>query len=246
MQWFFSVVASSVVALALGLYLTHPVSEPPAAETMRTNVPQPVPGAMETSSQDITTLRTEVALLREQVSALAAGNAGRAETPPQDFAALRKEVSALQRQVREQRHAGPIVARRQEERPVHDSRSDPADRADAERQRHAYMAALEANFWQEPADQRWSSAVAGAVQEALASDDTAQTALRSLECRSSTCRLELADETGQLAKVLPVFLMQLAQTLPYATANHVDYSDGSRGLILYMTHGSDDPLHTSR
>ncbi len=54
------------------------------------------------------------------------------------------------------------------------------------------------------------------------------------------------DHTGELAMVLPMFLMQLAQTLSYATANHIDYSDGSRGLILYMTHASNEPLRASQ
>jgi hypothetical protein len=62
-----------------------------------------------------------------------------------------------------------------------------------------------------PAEPEWSAEAAGAVQEALASNDTAQAALRSLECRSSTCRLEMAaDVTGELANVLPMFLLQIA------------------------------------
>jgi hypothetical protein len=225
MKRFFGVLASIAVALAFGIYLTHPAGEPPAAAMRHTSVPQPGPGAMAPSP------RTSAAV----------------ETLPQDIAALRKEVSALRRQVREQLRAGPVGAHGREEIPAHDSRRDPAARAEAERDRQAHMAVLEASFWQEPADQGWSSAAAAAVQDALAFDDTAQAAMRSLECRSTTCRLEMADDnTGELAKVLPVFLMQLAQTLPYATANHIDYSDGSRGIILYMTQESDGPLRTSR
>jgi hypothetical protein len=133
-----------------------------------------------------------------------------------------------------------VVAPGREEDLANDPRTDPAARAKAERERQEQMAVVEANFQQEPTDQMWSFEAAGAVQEALANDEMGQTALRSIECRSSTCRVEMADDdTGGLAKGLPVFLQQLAETLPGSvTANYVDDGAGGKIMILYMSRDS--------
>ena len=101
MKLCFGVLANIAVALAFGISLTHSLSDSPAAEMMRTNVPQLAPEAVVPSP------RTSAAV----------------ESSPQD-------IFALQQQVREQRRAGPRMARGREERPGHDSRPDPDDRAD--------------------------------------------------------------------------------------------------------------------
>jgi hypothetical protein len=273
MKLFFGVSVSIAVALAFGIYLTHRSGAPPGSATMSASVSPPAPQAaapglrtspdeaagassavtgnsrrVDTPQQEMATLRDEVALLRREVSAIAAaGSTRRAAMQQMDIAALRKEVSALQRQIREQWRAGTVVARGRAESPAHDQGPDPAAHAEEECDRQAQMAVLEANFWQEPADHRWSAEAAGAVQQALTSDGTIQTALRSLECRSHPCRLEMAnDDTGELAKFLPVFLLQLAQTLPNVMANQVDDGNGSRSMILYMTSEANEAAHRGK
>jgi hypothetical protein len=85
------------------------------------------------------------------------------------------------------------------------------------------------------------------VQAALASDETVQNTLLGLECRSQTCRVELADDdTGELTKVMPLFLEQLGQTLPSATANYVDDGHGGKIMILYMSREANAPLRPGR
>ncbi len=75
-----------------------------------------------------------------------------------------------------------------------------------------------------------------AVQEALAGNETASTALRAVECRSSTCRVEIVDDgTGKLAMAVPLFILQLGKTLPYAMVNQVDQGNGAKTMILYMS-----------
>jgi len=56
------------------------------------------------------------------------------------------------------------------------------------------MEVFEATFRREPADSRWASEAAVAVQEALASDEIVQNLLLDIECRSYTCRVEMADD----------------------------------------------------
>lgn len=226
----FGVLLSSAVALAFGLYFVHQAGHSPASIPLSARV-SPAPEAE--------------ALGRREASdaAAGAGSDSRAETQQQEMAALReqvvllrREVSAVQRQIREQERAATAVAPGREEDPANDPRSDPAARAEAERERQEQMAVIEADFRQEPTDPHWSSEAAAAVQEAMAGDEAARTALRNIECRANTCRVEMTDDdTGKLAKSMPLLVQQLAQTLPSVTANQVDDGDGAKTMILYMS-----------
>lgn len=159
-----------------------------------------------------------------------------------EIALLRREVSAVQRQIHVQRRAATVVTSAREDAPAPDPRTEPAARAPAEHTRQQQIAMLEANFQHEPADPRWSSEAAGAVQAALASDDTVQNLLLSLDCRSHTCRVELAeDDTGELTKALPMLLQQMAPTLPSGTAHYVDARGGGKAMILYLSREAPEP-----
>jgi hypothetical protein len=226
----FSVLVSSAVALAVGIYFTHQAGDrpTPAHPSMRVSPPAPRAEAglssagtrsdrrAETHQQDLPDLREQVALLR-------------------------REVAAVQRQLHEQARATLAAGQGRDLPLAPDPRTDPAARAQAERERQEQMAALEANFRHEPTDRGWAVQAAGAVQEALASNETIETALQNIECHSHTCRVELADDdTGELAKSMPVFLLQLGQTLPSVTANQVEDGAGGRTLILYMSRESNE------
>ena len=232
----FGVLLTSTTALAFGLYFIHQAGNLPASDPMSVRVSPPAAkseapghgvapdmGAAAGSERRTETQQQEMVALKKQV------------------ALLRREVSSVQQQVDEQGRTGTVVAPGREEDPTNDPRINPAARAAAERARQEQMAVIEANFRQEPTDRGWSSEAAGAVQEALASDETVQTALRNLECRSSTCRVEMADDdTGESAKVMPILLQQLAETLPNVTANQVDDSAGGKRTILYMSRESNE------
>lgn len=241
MKRFFGVLLSSAVALAFGLYFVDQAGHSPASTPMSARVSQSAPGAEAPG-------RRAVSDAEAGRSAGGAGSDRRTETQQQEMAALReevallrREVSVVQRQIREQERAATVVAPGREEDPANDPRTDSAARAAAERERQEQMAVLEADFRQEATDGVWSFEAAGAVQEALASDETVQTALRNIECRSSTCRAEMADDdTGELGKALPVFLQQLAETLPSVTANQVDDGAGGKIMILYMSRESNE------
>jgi hypothetical protein len=248
----FGVVLSLVVALAFGIYLTHRAGNPPAATTMSASVPQPTPGVEAPALSALADEEAEAPGLRASsdealgASSATAGSDRLAETQREEMTALREEVArlraevtAVQRWIHAQRRVATGVEPGKAEDPAKDPRTDLVARAEAERERQKQMEVVETSFRQEPADPRWSFEAEGAIQEALASDEIVQNTLLGLECRSHTCRVELADDdTGELAQVMPLFLEQLAQTLPSVTANYVD--DGNRGkiMILYMSRES--------
>jgi hypothetical protein len=160
----------------------------------------------------------------------------------QEVLLLRREMATMQRQLREHRRTATVMSQGREAASAPDPRTDPAARAAAERQRQEQLAVIEATFWREPTDRRWANETAEVVQEVLASDDVGQLAVQSLECRSHTCRVDLADDdTGELAKLLPLFGLQLAETLPYVTVNQVVNGNGSTSTILYMSREAPEP-----
>jgi hypothetical protein len=260
MKLFFGVLVSIAVVLAFGSYLIHRSGGSPASTTMSTSVPQPVPSAeapvLHASSDEGVEVPIVLTSSDEEAGASSAGIGSDrpAEKQHEEIAALREEmallraeVSALQRWRRVQQRAATVVAPGKADDPAKDPRTDPAAHAAAERERQKQMEVVETNFRQEAADPRWSFEAEGAVQAALASDEVVQNTLLGLECRSQTCRLELADDDmGELAKVMPLFLHQLGQTLPSATANYVDDGHGGKIMILYMSREANAPLRPSR
>lgn len=225
MKQVYGVVLSLGILLALGVYLTRQTATPSASRPVSVRAPQPSPAMEEglpatvgTNDKDAKTQRREIAALSEQV------------------VFLRREVAALQRQFQEQRQEIMGVAVEGETPPLEVPRPDPTILTAMERERQEQMAAIEASFRQEPSDPQWSFAMTGVVQEALAGEETLQTALQNLECRSSTCRVEIADDdAGELAKSMPVVLQQLASTLPNVIADQVEDGGGNRSLLLYLS-----------
>src|SRR5262249_43632991 len=81
----------------------------------------------------------------------------------------------------------------------------PEVRAEQERRRRDFVAGLEAKFRDELRDPQWSAATAAAVRTALASDDDLRPLARGVECRSQTCRVEIAEDgSGKLGKLIPM------------------------------------------
>ncbi len=58
---------------------------------------------------------------------------------------------------------------------------------------------------------------------------------RSIECRSQTCKVELLDCSGGVAKHLPVFVLQLGSMLATTQVDYVDQGGGLRLITLFMT-----------
>lgn len=156
-----------------------------------------------------------------------------------ELAELRRELSQLRRQVHAQEeHLASVVAvpGTPGETQERDPRTDLELREEAERKHREYMAERETSFRKEPEDPRWAAATAAALHAAMADDRELRASARSVECRSSTCRLELTDDgSGRLDRLVPRFAMHVAQELRSATATRVQDPSGAVTMVLYMS-----------
>jgi hypothetical protein len=97
---------------------------------------------------------------------------------------------------------------------------------------------LEAGFRGQTTDPNWSAKTKKLIQNALASDKVAVKDIIDVECRSSMCRVELANEGTNQAPKIAEFPMKISEELPNIMVNQTDESDGSSTTILYLS--SDD------
>ena len=118
----------------------------------------------------------------------------------------------------------------------------PEARAEAERKRKEYVAGIDAGFRKEARDPQWSATTTSTIQTALAADDGLRTSTRGVECRSQTCRVEIADDgSGKLGKALPMFVHTVGQALPTTTADRVVDASGGATLVFYMSRNTAFP-----
>lgn len=255
----FGVALSLAVVLTLGIYLTHRAGDLPIFAIMNAHAPRSAlrteaPILHASSNEEAEAPVLWVSSDKEAAAATMAGIGKTVEAQHEDMAVLRQEVallrtevSALQRWIHAQKRAATNAASERADDPTKDPRTNLTARAAAERERQKQMDVIEVNFRQEPADNRWSFEAEGTVQKALASDEIVQNTFLGLECRSHTCRVELADDnTGELATALPLFFHQLAQTLPNATAHYVNDGHGGKTMILYMSRASHDLSYSGK
>ncbi len=114
--------------------------------------------------------------------------------------------------------------------------TDPHARAEAEADRQMQMAAIESAFQNESNHPQWASATTNVIRQALDGVGIAQSSLRNIECRSHTCRVEIADEGSKdLPKSLPLLALQVGQTLPSITAQRIDGQVGGAATVLYLS-----------
>lgn len=122
-----------------------------------------------------------------------------------------------------------------------DPRKDPEAREQQRRQHHEYMAGVDAAFRKEPVDPGWSSATSLVVRDAIAADADLRTLARGMECRSRTCRVELADDgSGKLSEIVPMFTSQIGRDLPSMVAERID-DGGTATMVLYLSRRDDAP-----
>jgi hypothetical protein len=176
-----------------------------------------------------------------------AGNTTTSESA--ELAQMRQELTQLKHQLwtQGQRLAATDPARAEAHDPTaKDPRTDPEARAEQERKYREYMASVDAAFRKEATDPHWSSTTSSAVQTALIANSDLRPLARGVECRSRTCRVEIADDgSGKLGKILPVFAQQVGQELPSVTADRVQDASGAATMILYMSRRDETPARTT-
>lgn len=107
-----------------------------------------------------------------------------------------------------------------------------------------HMTAVAADFEAEQRDGRWAQSNAAMLQARATADSVMRDAVKQIECRSTTCRVEmLDDQKGPFGRQLPVFLQALGGTFPTAQATTVTNRDGTRTLSVYLstTTGAEAP-----
>jgi hypothetical protein len=162
-----------------------------------------------------------------------ASSAGEAAALRAGMARLDAEMSALREQIAASQAPADDGARDVSPEPA---RRDPAALAQQERAWHEHMMEVDSNFQREAADPRWASSTASALESALTASDTLRGRARGIECRSRTCRVEIAEGgSGAVMKELPIFAQQFAETLPSIQFDHLDDGHGHTTMVLYMT-----------
>jgi hypothetical protein len=161
-----------------------------------------------------------------------------------DLAALKEEVDSLKAEVLALRHQLPAqsspVPTRADGPTAPDVRSDPSVQEEEAATRQAQLAKVDAAFRRQTIDQSWSATTTSAIHEVLNTEGGGLQA-ENIDCRSSSCRVELHDDgTGRLTKSLPILAQQLAGSMPTVTANTIPRGDGTSNVVLYMSRESDD------
>ena len=60
--------------------------------------------------------------------------------------------------------------------------------------------------------------------------------MRSIECRSKSCKVEILDDgSGKVSQSLPSIMAQLGDALPMSQADHAVQGDGRVLMTLYMS-----------
>jgi len=171
---------------------------------------------------------------------------GAATSESIELAELRREMVQLRRQVWIQGQrleaAEPARAETQAPATAKDLLTDSEVRAEQERKHREYMVEIDAAFRKESPDARWSSTTSAVVQTALIADSDLRPLARGVECRSRTCRVELADDgSGELGQILPIFAQQVSEDLPSITADRVEDAGGTAAMVLYMSRREEAP-----
>src|SRR5262249_30523653 len=97
--------------------------------------------------------------------------------------------------------------------------------------REEYVTRLESSFDDERRDASWSTHKTRDIQDLLQADVTLRSALRSLDCRSQRCRLELRDDgTQEFSQALMLFTARIGKHLPMA-----DYKQLEGAQIIYLS-----------
>jgi hypothetical protein len=178
----------------------------PAAQAIADGTPTASANAASASGDDLTQLRQQVALLRREV------------------ADVRQQLARMP--------AGTLVADT-----TPDPRTDANARAEAERADQLRLASTESAFRREENDMRWSRDTTASVRSALSGvDEALRNQVRSVECRSQSCRVEISSEGGgAVGQELPVILARLAPSLPNVTAGQIDQGNGRQATVLYLS-----------
>ena len=156
-----------------------------------------------------------------------------------ELAVLRQEVAQLRQVVKNQRQT-PEARDQAKTEPVDPEIKALETQAEQERRSREYVQGVAASYRKEPVDPSWSSSKMSVIQTALASKPELRQLVRSVECRSQTCRVEFADEgSGRPSNAVQSFLADLGTELPTAIAERVEQAGRPGSTAFYVGHSND-------
>lgn len=164
----------------------------------------------------------------------------RAASADRESAVLRRdvrlvsdEVAMLRKQLAESQAAEKPASKPES---TESTLPTPEALAEQERQWHEHMAEVDAQFQSEPQDLGWSATTSATIRDTLQADDSSRGTVRSIECRSKSCKIEILDDgSGKVSQSLPIIMAQLGDTLPMSQADHAALGDGRVLMTLYMS-----------
>jgi hypothetical protein len=158
-----------------------------------------------------------------------------------DLARMRAELGLVQGQLRALQErmteqTVPEAAAAVEAQEPSDGASLHERRVEDARLWKEHMAEVSAAFASEPLDRRFASVGQAAITSAFQKHPVIQAAAGKIDCRSRTCRVEIADnQSGSLDKELPLFVNSVGGTLPNMKAERVGDRSGPSTMVLYFT-----------
>jgi hypothetical protein len=176
--------------------------------------------------------------LREEAPPSASAASAATSTEPGD---VRDQVSLMQAQLN-----GLLAERAQEGalRPAPAAASsapaDPAqEHAEADRRLRERVERVETDFQAELRDSKWSRAASSEFQTAVARNGLLQSAFQNIDCRSSTCRVEMLDDRSpDFRKQLQLLIRDIGPSLPIMTGHRETRADGTEVAIYYWSKNS--------
>ena len=107
--------------------------------------------------------------------------------------------------------------------------------ADDKRHREELLAEVEANFQLETRNSQFASTMTPTVWHTIDEDPVFSKAVRDVDCRANTCRVEIVDSgDAEFQKRFPELALAFVETLPNITANRMQDGDGPY-MVLYMS-----------
>jgi len=178
---------------------------------------------------------------RVPVTTPAEVSAGATVTPVPTDRALQARVTMLEGELAELRAgmAERATVARPEPVPVEAAPEHPPTEAETKRLQdewHSRMAEVEASYRAERLDQAWAVATKEKLMGAWSTLPAFNKNVRSVECRSETCRVEAIDDLhGDFTKDMQMLPLRLADSLPSVQADYTPQSDGTVKRTFYFS-----------
>jgi hypothetical protein len=114
-----------------------------------------------------------------------------------------------------------------------------AAQAEERRKWQEHMDVVEAKFRAESNDTTWSTAALAKVRAVLASKKVFVGKVQSVECRSRTCRIEIADDVAfQVRTEMRNLILEWKDVFSSMETNLIEGTDGHMVHVLYVTRNS--------